>query len=146
VAIFVLPSSAPRLRRGSTRAIAAASDFQEAKNITTFSPNLIPNTAFRYMRLRVVRGTTATWLLPQRRGCLRGRQTLLVVASSTGRVRAVRFLDGRRRIATDRRGLSGLYSVTWRANRARKGRHRLRAIVASSAGRKVVSRSVRVCK
>ena len=56
VGVFVLPSSAPRLRRGSTRAIFGASDFQEAKNITTFGPNVMPNTSYRGARIRAVRG------------------------------------------------------------------------------------------
>ena len=146
VAVFAIPRSAPQLPRGSVRAIAGASDFQEAKNVSLFGPNLTPNTRYRSVRIHAVRGTTATWLLPRRGHCLRGAQTLLVVANSTARVRAVRFLDGRRRIATDRSGVSGLYSVTWRAHGARR-RHRLRAVVLSSAGGKVVtSRAVRACR
>ena len=146
VGLFVLPRSAPMLRRGSTRAIAGVSDFQEAKNITTFGPNLMPNTRYRPVRIRAVRGTTVTWLLPRGARCLRGNQNLIVLASSTGRVRAVRFFDGRRRIGTDRTGVSGLYSATWRVRSARKGRHRLRAVVSSTAGRKVASRALRVCR
>ena len=97
VAIFQLPSSAPRLRRGSTRAIFGASDFQEAKNITVFGPNVMPNTSYRGVRIRAVRGTTVTWLLPRGRNCVRGNQGLLVLANTTGAIRAVRFLDGRAR-------------------------------------------------
>ena len=147
VAVFVLPSSALRLRRGITRAVFGASDFQEAKNITTFGPNVMPNTSYRATRIRVVRGTTATWLLPRRRGCVRGNQGLLVVANTTGRIRAVRFLDGRRPIKTVRKGVSGLYSATWRVRAAKRGRHRLRAVVDSVRGRDAVaSRVVRLCK
>ena len=146
VAVFTIPRSAPMLRRGSIRAIAGASDFQEAKNITTFGPNVMPNTQYRRVRIRAVRGTTATWLLPRTGHCLRGRQTLLVVANSTARVRAVRFFDGRRRIATDRSGVSGLYSVTWRARANPRGRHLLRAVVLSTRGHKVARRAVRVCR
>jgi hypothetical protein len=146
LAVFAIPREAPLLPRGSIRAIAGASDFQEAKNITMFGPNLTPNTRYRPVRIHAVRGTTATWLLPRRGHCLRGAQTLLVVANSTARVQAVRFLDGRRRIATDRSGVSGLYSVIWRARGVQR-RHRLRAVVLSSAGRKVVtSRTVRACR
>ena len=53
-------------------ALLAASDFQESKNVSTFGPNVMPNTRFRFANIRGVRGTTMTWLLPQRRGCLRG--------------------------------------------------------------------------
>jgi hypothetical protein len=146
VAVFTIPRSAPKLRRGSTRAIAGASDFQEAKNVTTFGPNVMPNTRYRAVRIRAVRGTTATWLLPRGGQCLRGRQTLLVVANSTARVRAVRFFDGGRRIDTDRSGVSGLYSVIWRARANRRGRHLLRAVVLSTRGQKVARRAVRVCR
>jgi hypothetical protein len=143
----VLPTSAPKLRQGRTRAIFGASDFQEAKNVTTFGPNLMPNTRFRGVKIKVVRGTTVTWLLPRRRGCLRGNQGLLVVANTTNSVRAVSFFDGKRRVATDRTGVSGLYAATWRARSARKGRHRLRAVAISARGRDAVaSRVVRVCR
>ncbi len=147
VGIFVLPSSAPPLKRGSTRAIFGASDFQEAKNITTFGPNVMPNTSYRGVRIRAVRGTTVTWLLPQHRGCLRGNQGLLVVANSTGLINRVRFLDGKRAIKTVAKGVSGLYSATWRTRGARHGRHELRAVVESARGRDVLaSRVVRLCK
>jgi minor extracellular serine protease Vpr len=146
VAVFPLPSAAPRLRPGRTVAILAASDFQEAKNVTTFGRNLMPNTRYRRVRIRAVRGTALTWLLPEGRSCLRGNQTLLVVVSSTSPIREVRFLDGRRPIATARHGVAGLYSVTWQAQ-GRRTRHRLRAVVVPARGnRTVVARVVRVCR
>lgn len=147
VAIFSLPSSAPLLRRGSTRAIVGASDFQEAKNITTFGPNVMPNTSYRPVRIRAVRGTTVTWLLPRGRNCVRGNQSLLVLANTTGVIRKVRFFAGRRPIKTVTKGVSGLFSATWRARGAKPGRHRLRAVVDSARGRNAVaSRVIRVCK
>jgi hypothetical protein len=147
VAVYVLPSSAPRLRRGRTRAIFGASDFQEAKNITSFGPNVMPNTRYKSARIRAVRGTTVTWLLPRGHGCLHGNQRLLVVANTTGTIHAVRFLDGKRPIKTVRHGVSGLYGATWRVGAARHGRHRLRAVVDSARGRNVVaSRTLRLCK
>jgi subtilisin family serine protease len=145
--VFVLPRQAPRLPRGRTAAIVAGSDYQEAKNVQTFGRNVMPNTRFRFVRLRAVRGTTAHWLLPSASTCVRGRVSLIVVTSSTGRISAVRFFDGARRIGVDRRGTAGLYSVTWRARRARRGRHVLRAVVATRrGGRAVASRRVRVCR
>jgi len=147
VAIFSLPSSAPLLRRGSTRGTFGASDFQEAKNITVFGPNVMPNTSYRRVRIRAVRGTTATWLLPRGRNCVRGRQGLLVLANTTGTIRSVRFFDGKRLLKKVTKGVSGLYSATWRAPRARPGLHRLRAVVDPARGRNAVaSRVVRVCK
>jgi hypothetical protein len=70
-----------------------------------------------------------------------------VLANTTGAIRAVRFLDGRRPIKTVRKGVAGLYSATWRTRRAKPGQHRLRAVVESARGRRAVaSRVVRLCK
>ena len=147
LAVFVLPPAAPRLNRGRTAMLVVASDFQEAKNVSTFGRNIMPNTRFRFVGLRVVRGTTINWLLPERGACVRGRVPLLVVAGSTRRISSVRFFDGRRRVGADRSGTAGLYSATWAAQRARRGRHVLRAVVTTRGGRRVAaSRRVRVCK
>ena len=148
IAIYVLPSEAPKVEHGRNLALLAASDFQESKNVSTFGPNVMPNTRFRFANIRGVRGTTITWLLPRRRGCLRGNnQELLVLANTTSRIRRVRFFNGRRLIGTDRTGTAGLYSITWRARRARKGLHRLRAVAISARGRDArTSRVVRVCR
>jgi minor extracellular serine protease Vpr len=148
IAIYVLPNEAPKVQRGQNLTLMAASDFQESKNVSIFGPNVMPNTRFRFANIRGVRGTTMTWLLPRRRGCLRGNsQELLVLASTTNRIRRVRFFDGRRLIGTDRTGAAGLYSITWRARRAREGLHRLRAVAISARGRDArISRVVRVCR
>jgi hypothetical protein len=116
--------------------------------VSIFGPNVTPNTRFRFANIRGVRGTVMTWLLPRRRGCLRGnRQELLVLVSTTNRIRRVRFFDGRRLIGTDRTGDAGLYSINWRNRRARKGLHRLRAVAISARGRDArTSRVVRVCR
>jgi hypothetical protein len=146
VGIFVLPTQAPKLKRGKNPAVVAVSDFQEAKNVATFGPNVMPNTRFRRGTIRAVQGTTATWLLP-RGGCVRGSSELLVLANSTGKVSAVRFYDGRRLIGIDRTGVAGLYTLSWRARHARKGPHRLRAVADPARGRAAVaSRVVRVCR
>ena len=61
-------------------------------------------------------------------------------------MRTIRFFDGRKPIATVRRGTSGIYSATWRRGGAAKGRHTLRAIVTDAKGRKAeAQRVVRVC-
>ena len=148
IAVFVLPSSAPRILAGTEFAIMAASDFQESKNVATFGPNTMPNTRFRGLFIRGVRGTTMTWLLPRRRGCLQGAsQQLLVLASSTRKIRVVRFFDGNRLLGSDRRGDAGLFSFRWRPDKTRKGRHRLHAVAIPTRGRRAVaSRVVRVCK
>ena len=148
VAIFVLPTEAPRLPRGRNLSLLAASDFQESKNVSIFGPNVMPNTRFRFANIRGVRGSTIHWLLPRGRGCLRGNtQELLVLANTTNRIRRVRFFDGRRLIGADRTGVAGLYSIRWRARKARKGLHRLRAVAISAKGRDArTSRVVRVCR
>jgi minor extracellular serine protease Vpr len=148
IAIFALPSQAPRIPRGRNLTLLAASDFQESKNVSTFGPNVMPNTRFRFANIRGVRGTTMTWLLPRRRGCLRGsRHELLVLASTTNRIRRVRFFNGQRQIGTDRTGVAGLYSITWRTGKARKGLHRLRAVAIPARGRAArTSHVVRVCR
>jgi hypothetical protein len=148
IAVFVLPNEAPRLPSGVNAGLLAASDFQESKNVSTFGPNTMPNTRFRFATIRGVRGTTMAWLLPQRRGCLRGnRQELLVLANTTSRIRRVRFFNGHRLIGTDRTGVAGLYSIMWRSRSARKGLHRLRAVAIPARGRAArTSRVVRVCR
>jgi minor extracellular serine protease Vpr len=147
VAVFPLPSAAPRVQRGAMPTILAASDFQESKNVATFGPNTMPNTRFRGVVVHGVRGTTISWLLPRNRGCLRGTQEILVLANTTRRIRTVRFFDGGRLIGRDRKGVAGLYSFTWKAGKARKGRHHLHAVALPTRGRRAVaSRIVRVCK
>jgi hypothetical protein len=147
LAVFVLPREAPRIPRGRTTAVVQASDYQEAKNVQTFGRNVLPNTRFQVVRLRAVRGTAVSWLLPTQGACVRGTTPLLVTVSSTRRVAAVRFFDGARRIGVDRRGTAGLYSALWRARRARRGRHLLRAVVVTrGGGRAVATRRVRVCR
>jgi minor extracellular serine protease Vpr len=147
LALFALPREAPPLRRGRTSAIVVASDYQEAKNLNTFGRNVMPNTRFRQTRIRAVRGTTVTWLAPERGACVRGRTGLVVVAGSTRRITQVRFFAGRRRIGVDRRGTAGIYSTTWRAPAGRRGRRTLRAVVFTRGGRRVsAARRVRICR
>jgi hypothetical protein len=72
---------------------------------------------------------------------------LVVLASSTAAVRSVRFVDGRRTIATVRRGGAGVFTATWRNGAAAKGRHTLRAIVTDARGRQArAERAVRICR
>jgi minor extracellular serine protease Vpr len=147
LALFPIPAAAPAFRAGRTPAVFLASDFQEAKNVDQAGDNVLPNTRFQPARVRVVRGPALTWLSPTPRSCSGRRQGLLVAASSTARIRSVRFYDGKRGIATVRRGVAGLYSATWRTQRASKGRHAVRAVVLDRQGRTLsVSRILRVCR
>jgi minor extracellular serine protease Vpr len=147
LALFPIPSAAPPFRARRTATIILASDFQEAKNVDQAGENVLPNTRFQPSRVRVVRGPALTWLVPGGRTCASRRQPLLVAASSNARIRSVRFFDGRRGVATVRRGVAGLYSATWRTARARKGRHVIRAVVLDRRGRTFSARRVlRVCR
>ena len=126
---------------------ASAADYQEAKNVDSVGDELLPNTAFASGRINVVNGPTISWLVPEIRECVAARATLLVIAGSTATVRSVRFLDGRKPIATVRRGELGIYSAVWKRGGAAKGRHTLRAIVTDAKGRKVeAQRIARVCR
>jgi minor extracellular serine protease Vpr len=146
IAVFPLPTAAPRLRAGRLQATFSVSDYQEAKNANTYGGDVLPNTRVIRSRLRVVRGATVTWLTPLARRCAARRVQLVVLASATKRIRAVRFFDGKRRLRVDRRGVAGLYSVTWRTRGAKRGLHRLRAVVQASGQRAQATRVVRVCR
>jgi hypothetical protein len=148
LALFSLPSAAPRLPAGTTRAQILAADFQEAKNLGTPGGAILPNTTVQDVRFRAVKGPTVTWLVPERRSCAtKPRQRLLVLATSDARVRSVTFFDGKRRIA--RRAGTGLelYNAAWQSGRAKRGAHTLTAVVRDARGREArASRVVRVCR
>ena len=146
IALFALPSQAPRIPAGRTRAVFVASDNQEAKNVNTFGPDVMPNTNFAQTALRAVNGPTISWLAPEARACVGRTARLAVLAASTARVRSVQFFDGARRIAVTRRGTADLYLGEWRTARAGKGAHRLRAVVTDARGRRAsAARRVRIC-
>ncbi len=147
IAIFPLPGDAPTLAAGRRSLIVRASDYQEAKNVASLSDELLPNTSFRRVALRVVAGPTVTWLSPGARQCVGGRVGLVVAAGSSSRVRAVRFFDGARRIGVDTRGGGGLYATRWQTKGVRRGTHVLRAVAVDAKGRvATATRSVRVCR
>jgi minor extracellular serine protease Vpr len=146
VAIFPLPTTAPRLGPGRTQATFSVSDYQEAKNANTYGGDVQPNTRVIQNRIRVVRGAALTWLTPLARRCTARSVDLVVSASATKPIRAVRFFDGKRRIRVVRRGVAGLYVATWRTRSAKRGLHRLRAVVQASGQRAEATRVVRVCR
>jgi hypothetical protein len=71
---------------------------------------------------------------------------LLVVAGPAGTAKTARFFDGRRQIRVVRRNVAGLYATTWRAGRAKRGKHTLRAVVRIGGKRVEATRVVRVCR
>ena len=144
VALFPIPAGAPALRAGKRQLQASAADFQEAKNVDSVGDELLPNTAFAGGPVDVVDGPTITWIAPEIRECAAARTPLLVLAGSTATVRSVKFLDGKKTIATVKRGAAGIYTTTWK--RGGKGKHTLRAIVTDAKDKKAeAQRVVRVC-
>ncbi len=145
--VFGLPSEAPELQPGRTRAIVVASDYQEAKNVNTIGTEILPNTTYLAATLQVVNEPAVTWLAPEARQCAAKSERLLVAASATRRLREVRFLVDGSRIAVDSKGAGGLYDVAWNARRAKAGPHTLTAVAVDTAGAEgSSSRTVRRCR
>jgi subtilisin family serine protease len=147
IALFPLPQDAPALRAGKRLLQASAADFQEAKNVDSVGDQLLPNTAFASGNITVVNRPAITWVTPEPSECTARQAQLIVIASSTAALRSVRFLDGKKTIATVKRGPSGIYTFVWKRGGAAKGRHTLRAVVTDAKGRTAeADRVVRVCR
>lgn len=145
--VFAPPEGAPPLPAATTSLLLTASDYQEAKNVTTIGGRAMPNTAFRLEALTVVRGPALTWLSPEACACAGRSATLVVAASDVRRIRSLTFFDGGRRIARATRGALGLYSATWGTKGLAPGRHTLRAVMEDAAGQSAeATRIVRVCR
>jgi len=138
IAVFPLPRAAPALRRGRLPVRFSSSDFQEAKNIDTTGPNLLPNTRTLATGLHVVHGPALSWLLPTSGACVAAHASLLVSASAPAGIERVRFLLDGRRLTNGKRGPVQLWSG--RLGALRKGRHVLEALAVSGGGRRVESR------
>src|SRR5215211_7281454 len=137
LAVFPLPAGVPLIRRGKTATTWIAADFQEAKNLDT--PAILPNTRYRRGTIRGVNGPAVTWLTPGPGACVRKGTRLLVLASSTARIRSVRFLDEQRTVAVDRSGPANIYVVRWKAGSPHRT-HVLRAVVLDARGRRAEAR------
>jgi hypothetical protein len=147
IAIFPLPVQASSIPRGRTRAVLAASDFQEAKNVASVGSDILPNTRLRPVGITGVSGPAVTWVAPAADACVRKTAALLVVASSTRRVRSVRFIADGKQIDLDRKGVADVFAGTWGTSFLPSGRHVLRAIATDVAGRTLsATRIVRVCR
>jgi hypothetical protein len=146
-AIFPLPQQAAALPAGRTRAVLSASDYQEAKNVNSVGADILPNTRFRPVSITGVSGPTLTWVSPAANKCVGKTAGLVVVASSTKRVRSVRFLVDGKQIAVDRRGAADVFAGTWGTTFAEPGRHVLDAIANDAAGHTLsATRTVKVCR
>jgi hypothetical protein len=146
IAVFELPATAPQLVSGDVAFRIVSSDFQEAKNIDTVGPSIMPNTRFAHASVRVVSGTAVDWIAPTGICLAQRQQRLVVAASSTRRVSRVRFtLDGRQ-VAVVRHGSSGLWAATIQTAKLAKGRHTLRAVATDTKGVTASARRmVRAC-
>jgi minor extracellular serine protease Vpr len=142
LALFPLPRAAPALVRGTLQLRLVASDHQEAKNIDTVGPSIMPNTRSTNVRIRVTAGTSIDWIQPAAGACLAKRQVVSVAVSSTQKVTGVRLRVDGRNLRTVRQ--ADLWAATLGA--VSPGRHVLQA-VASSAKNRVASarRIVRTC-
>jgi minor extracellular serine protease Vpr len=144
--VFGIPSAAPKFKTGKTKMVVRASDFQEAKNINTVGDSIYPNTSFKLANLTVVNGPTVTWVEPPAQACALASDQLVVVADSTKKVKQVAFTDNGKRIGVDKSG-AGVFSVSWKTAKLKKGKHKLLATVTDAAGRKAAAgRVLKVCK
>jgi len=146
LAIWLL-DGAPKIPRGKTRLTVIASDYQEAKNVDQAGGNILPNSVFKRLRLRAVNGPTLTWLLPRAHACVARSAPLVVAGGSPRGVRSVVFYAGDKRISKKRANQFGAYSASWKAKKASRGRHVLRAVLTDRRGRRTQAlRVVRVCR
>jgi minor extracellular serine protease Vpr len=146
IVLFGLPSQAPKLKPGKTRAILVGSDYQEAKNIDTIGPDLYPNTAFKQTSLKVVNGPAVTWIEPPASACALKHDELTVVAGSTTKVVKAVFRDGSRTIRTVTKGPGGVYQSAWSTAGLPKGKHQLTVTIVDRSGRQATAgRTIRVC-
>jgi hypothetical protein len=147
LALFPLPSQAPRIKVGKTDAAMEASDNQETKNVASIGSNVLPNTSFRSFTIRAVNGPAVSWLVPSAGACVKGVVRLGVTATSTAPVRSVRFFDGDSLIRKVTRGPGSLYVADWRTAGKPRGRHTLRATAVDGKGRSfTAARALRVCR
>jgi hypothetical protein len=145
LAIFALPSQVSALRKGNVNAGMVSSDFQEAKNIDTIGPNIMPNTRVLLTKLHVVTGAAVDWLLPTAGVCGQAKQEVVVAASGPGGISAVRFsVDGKRRTVVHK-GLAGLWFAHVSLS---KGKHTIVATAVAAKGKTTASapRTLRTCR
>ena len=147
LAVFPLPAAAPKLTVGKIQPIVESGDYEETKNVNTVGDNIMPNTTFKRVALKVVSGPAVSWLAPTSALCVSGVERMVVGGSSTAAIRSVSFFDAARRIATKAKGTAGLYAADWPAKGRAKGKHTLRVVLTDTKGRTAsASLNVRTCK
>ena len=147
LAVFPLPQQAAKIPRGHTRAIISAADYQESKNVNSVGSDILPNTAYRPVGITGVAGPALTWVAPAENGCVAKTTALVVVASSTKRVRSVRFLVDGKQIEINRKGSADVFSGSWATQLVPAGKHKLQAVATDVGGRTfAATRHVKVCR
>ena len=147
LAVFPLPAAAPKLTVGKIQPIVESGDYEETKNVNTVGDNIMPNTTFKRVTLKVVSGPAVSWLAPTSAVCVSGLERMVVAGSSTAAIRSVSFFDAARKLATKAKGTAGLYAADWAAKGRAKGKHTLRAVLTDSKGRTAsASVNVHTCK
>jgi subtilisin family serine protease len=143
LAVFPLPAVAPAIKTGKLRTGMLSSDFQEAKNVDTVGPSIMPNTRVAYAQMNVVAGAADDWLLPVSGNCVQRKTSLVVAASAPGGVASVRFaVDGKVR-ATVKKSSQDLWATTVSLAR---GKHTLVATTVGKKGQTASARrTVRLC-
>jgi subtilisin family serine protease len=145
VAVFPIPNNAPAFVGKTLELRLVASDYQEAKNIDTVGPVLMPNTRSTKVRLRIVKGTVVNWILPTTGACLAKQQELAAAVSSTGTVKGVRFLLDGRQIAVAQRS-NGVWAARTSTSKTAARKHTLAAVATVAKRRPVTARRiVRTC-
>ncbi len=146
LAVFPLPAGAPKLTAGTLKPIIESGDFEETKNVNTVGDNIMPNTTFKQVKIKVVSGPAVSWLAPASAVCVSGLERLVVAGSSTAAIRSVAFFDGAKKIAVKTKGSAGLYAADWPAKGRAKGKHTLRAVLTDAKGRPAsATLSVKTC-
>ncbi len=146
LAVFDLPTDAPKLKVGTPSTLIQASDFQESKNIDAIGANLYPNTAFKKVKLTVVSGPAVDWILPYAGSCAAKSDRLVATATSAKKVTSVVFTDDGKRVGVDKAGSGGVYSVAWHTAKLQHGKHTVTATVTDSSGQSATTtQTLRVC-
>jgi subtilisin family serine protease len=144
LAVFALPESVPVLRPGTVSLQMVSSDYQEAKNVDTIGPSIMPNTRTASARLRIVNGVAVNWLLPEAGTCAKNPQRLAVAASAPGGVTSVRYFVDGKRVAVVREGDLGVWTA--HVSLARGSHVAVATAVGLQGDFASARRTVRVCR
>jgi hypothetical protein len=147
LALFGIPTTAPPFKKGTTKLVLQASDYQEAKNINTVGDSIYPNSTFAQRKITVVAGPSVSWVAPPASVCALKTEHLVAIGGATRKIRRVTFTIDGRRIGVDKTGPAGIYSLAWKTTKVAKGTHLLTATVTDASGATASSRRrIKICK